>query len=125
MNDLSSSALSDSAIQVIKSWHAHVYFDETSRDTAWHLREKILKHLGNQLEMGRFHEKTVGPHPKWSYQLAFAPDHMAAIVSWLTLHHGELDVFVHPNTGDALRDHRDSPMWIGRSHTLHLAALDG
>jgi DOPA 4,5-dioxygenase len=30
---------------------------------------------------------------------------------------------VHPNTGDALRDHRDSALWLGRSHTLNLAAL--
>ena len=27
----------------IKDWHAHVYFDETSRDAAWALRERIEK----------------------------------------------------------------------------------
>jgi len=32
-------------------------------------------------------------------------------------------VFVHPNTDDALRDHRDSALWLGRSHTLNLVAL--
>ena len=37
---------------------------------------------------------------------------------------GALDVFVHPNTGDALADHRDRALWLGRSHPLNLAALD-
>ena len=36
-----------------------------------------------------------------------------------------LDVFVHPNTGDELRDHRDCALWLGRSHALNLAALAG
>lgn len=107
----------------IDSWHAHVYFDATSRDAAWALREVINGELAGLVEMGRFHEKPVGPHPMWSYQLAFAPQHFAHVVGWLTLNHGALDVFVHPNTGDELRDHRDSALWLGRSYALDLAAL--
>jgi DOPA 4,5-dioxygenase len=108
---------------LIQSWHAHVYFDATSRDRAWALREVIERELAHHIEMGRFHEKAVGPHPLWSYQLAFAPASFAAVVGWLALNHGALDVFVHPNTGDELRDHRDSALWLGRSHTLELSAL--
>ncbi|HEX3635214.1 MAG TPA: DOPA 4,5-dioxygenase family protein, partial [Paraburkholderia sp.] len=29
-----------------------------------------------------------------------------------------------PNTGDALRDHRDAAVWIGHSHELVLSALN-
>jgi DOPA 4,5-dioxygenase len=47
------------------------------------------------------------------------------VLTWLTLNHGALDVFLHPNTGESLRDHRDCAVWIGRSHTLNLAALGG
>lgn len=110
---------------IISSWHAHVYFDAGSRDAAWTLREVIKVELAGQIEMGRFHERPVGPHPMWSYQLAFPAANFAGVVGWLTLNHGALDVFVHPNTGDALRDHRDRALWLGRSHTLNLAALDG
>jgi aromatic ring-cleaving dioxygenase len=109
----------------IESWHAHVYFDAPTRDAAWALREAIGTALAGRIEMGRFHERAVGPHPMWSYQLAFLPDEFAAVVAWLTLHRGALDVFVHPNTGDALADHRDRALWLGRSYTLDLAALDG
>ncbi len=110
---------------LIVSWHAHVYFDASSRQAAWALRETIGTELVGRIEMGRFHEKPVGPHPMWSYQLAFPAAGFLDVVGWLVLNHGALDVFVHPNTGDALRDHRDWAVWLGRSHVLNLAALGG
>jgi len=57
--------------------------------------------------------------------LAIAPIQLQPVLEWLTWHHGALDVFVHPNTGDALRDHRDRALWLGRSHTLDLRAVGG
>lgn len=109
----------------IASWHAHVYFDAASRDAARAFRESIVERFGERIEMGRFHERPVGPHPMWSYQIAFAPAQLAEILAWLALNHGALDLFVHPNTGDQLRDHRDCAIWIGRSHVLDLRAVGG
>ena len=109
----------------IESWHAHVYFDATSRDAAWAFRNLMVEQFGDRISMGRFHERPVGPHPQWSYQLTIAPSEFADIVGWLALNHGALDVFIHPNTGDQLRDHRDSAMWIGRSYELDLRAVGG
>ncbi|MBX3611451.1 MAG: DOPA 4,5-dioxygenase family protein [Hydrogenophaga sp.] len=108
---------------VIASWHAHVYFDAATRDAAWTLRGLIGEALGNQVQIGRFHEKPVGPHPVWTYQLAFEAERFAHVVGWLTLNHGPLDVLIHPNTGDPLSDHRDGALWLGRSHALDLSAL--
>jgi DOPA 4,5-dioxygenase len=108
---------------IIDSWHAHVYFDASSRDAAWALRETVETEMAGRMEMGRFHERAVGPHPMWSYQLAFAPGSFPHVVGWLALNHGALDVFVHPNTGDELRDHRDCALWLGASHVLKLEAL--
>jgi DOPA 4,5-dioxygenase len=108
---------------VIDSWHAHVYFDASSRDAARALRATIETELAGRVDLGRFHERPVGPHPMWSYQLAFLPDNFSDVVSWLTLNHDTLDVFIHPNTGDELRDHRDRALWLGSSHALNLAAL--
>lgn len=110
----------------ITSWHAHVYFGADTRAAAWALRETVLAApIAPLIEMGRFHEKPVGPHPAWTYQLAFDAAHLAPVLGWLVLHHGALDVFIHPNTGDALVDHRDRAVWIGRSYELVLSALGG
>lgn len=108
---------------VIDSWHAHVYFGADTRDRAWALRERITTELGDLVQVGRFHERPVGPHPCWSYQLAFAPGALAEVLGWLTLNRAGLDVFTHPNTGDALADHRDCALWLGQSYQLDLAAL--
>jgi aromatic ring-cleaving dioxygenase len=109
----------------ISSWHAHVYFDAVSRDAAWAFRDVVTAQFGARAPLGRFHEREVGPHPRWSYQIAFAPAEFADVVGWLALNHGELDVLVHPNTDDELRDHRDCALWLGRSHQLDLRAMGG
>jgi DOPA 4,5-dioxygenase len=105
----------------IKDWHAHVYFDPASRDAAWALRERIEKTF--DIDMGRFHEKPVGPHPRFSYQVHLRNDQLASLISWLTLNRGDLTVFVHPNTGEALEDHRDRAVWLGQQVPLNLDAL--
>lgn len=114
-----------SDIPTIRDWHAHVYFDADSRDAAWALRETIATALAGLVEIGRFHEKPVGPHPMGSYQLAIAAAAFTPVIAWLALHHGALDVFIHPNTGDDLRDHRDRALWIGRSYALNLSLFGG
>ena len=108
---------------IITGWHAHVYFDAASRDAAWAMRESVQAALAAHVQIGRFHEKPVGPHPMWSFQIAFDASEFADVVGWLALNHGPLDVFVHPNTDDELRDHRDCAIWLGSSHTLNLEAL--
>jgi aromatic ring-cleaving dioxygenase len=109
----------------IESWHAHVYFDASTRDAAWALRETIEAELAGRMQMGRFHEKPVGPHPMWSYQLGIAAGDFPYVMGWLALNHGALDVFVHPNTDDGLRDHRDCAAWLGQSHALKLEGFTG
>lgn len=110
-------------VSAVTSWHAHVYFDASSRDAAFAFREEVLARFGDIVDMGRFHERLVGPHPQWSYQIAFQAAHFAELMTWLTLNHGALDLFVHPNTDDSLRDHRDCAIWLGKSYALNLNVL--
>jgi len=105
----------------IKDWHAHVYFDAASRERAWALREKIEKAF--DIQMGRFHEKPVGPHPRFSYQVHFQNGQLAPLLSWLALNRGDLTVLVHPNTGEDLEDHRDRAIWLGEQVPLLLDVL--
>jgi aromatic ring-cleaving dioxygenase len=102
----------------IKDWHSHVYFDAATRDAAWALRERIEKEF--DIQMGRFHEKPVGPHPMFSYQVTVRNDQIGPMISWLVLNHGDLIVFSHPNTGQDLEDHRDRAVWVGKSVPLLL-----
>ena len=107
----------------ISHWHAHVYFDASSRDAAWTLRETIAVALAGRMQMGRFHEKPVGPHPMWSYQMSVSAEDFPHVMGWLSLNHSALDVFIHPNTDDELRDHRDCAVWLGKSHVLNLGVF--
>ena len=102
----------------IKDWHAHVYFDAITTEPAQALREKIEKAFA--IEMGRFHERPVGPHPRFSYQVAFKNEQLAPLLSWLALNRGDLTIFVHPNTGQDLEDHRDRAIWLGQQVPLVL-----
>ena len=100
-----------------------VYFDAVSRDQAFALRTAVMETFAGKMDIGRFHEKPVGPHPCWSFQIAFAPRAFDAIVPWLALNRAGLVVFTHPNTGDAVGDHRDRAIWMGAKLDLDLAAL--
>jgi DOPA 4,5-dioxygenase len=53
----------------------------------------------------------------------FRNDQLAPLLSWLALNRGDLTVFVHPNTGQALEDHRDRAIWLGQQVPLVLSAL--
>jgi aromatic ring-cleaving dioxygenase len=108
---------------LIQDWQAHLYFDADSRDDAWALRELIASELAGQMVLGRFHERPVGPHPVWSYQLAIATGQLGQVLGWLALNRGTLDVLIHPNSDDEARDHQASALWLGRPHTLNLAGL--
>ena len=39
---------------------------------------------------------------------------------WLALNRGDLTIFVHPNTGQDLEDHRDRAIWLGQQVPLVL-----
>jgi len=108
-------------IDAITDYHAHVYYDAASKPAAEALRAAV--EAGFPVRMGRWHDRPVGPHPRWSYQIAFAPEVFATLVPWLALNRGGLTVFVHPNTGDALPDHRDHAIWLGDKAELNLDAL--
>ncbi|MBW4690909.1 MAG: 4,5-dioxygenase [Lyngbya sp. HA4199-MV5] len=105
----------------ITSFHAHVYFNPTTRETAARVREGLGDRFDVQL--GRWHETLVGPHTQPMYQVAFAPDQFANVVPWLMLHREGLDILVHPNTGDAVADHTDHALWLGEKLAINLVPL--
>ncbi len=108
-------------MQRIKGYHAHVYFDASTIDQARELCEQAAQRFG--LQMGRVHERLVGPHPDWSCQLAFKPELFGEVVPWLALNRQGLVVFLHPDTGDDLLDHTDHAIWMGALRPLDLTVF--
>lgn len=105
----------------IQSYHAHIYYNAASRDTAAGLREAIEQSF--EVEMGRWRDQPVGPHPQPMYQVKFEPAEFTRIVPWLMLNRAGLTVLVHPNTGDAYTDHAAHALWLGRKLRLRVAML--
>jgi DOPA 4,5-dioxygenase len=106
-----------------KAYHAHVYFGP---DTVGQARELVAQ-AGEQLkvQVGRVHEKRVGPHPAWSCQLTFGASEFDRVIPWLDEHRDGLDVFVHGVSGDDLADHTTHAYWLGNEWPLNLEMFQG
>jgi DOPA 4,5-dioxygenase len=105
----------------IESYHAHVYYDVKERPRAEMLCTAAGEKFG--VKVGRMHDNPVGPHPRGSCQLTIPAELFADVVPWLILNRGELTVFAHAQTGNALKDHTDHVLWLGPSERLKLSAL--
>jgi DOPA 4,5-dioxygenase len=105
----------------IHGYHAHIYYDQASRDIAARLREAIEQSF--QIVMGRWRDEPVGPHPQSMYQVKFEPGEFARIVPWLMLNRGGLTILVHPETNNAYLDHAENALWLGQKLNLRLDIL--
>lgn len=105
----------------IRGYHAHVYYDPKSREVAARVREGLAARFPVQL--GSWHDRPVGPHPKSMYQVVFAPEQFAQVVPWLMLNREGLDILVHPETDDAVADHLERCLWLGKRLKLDVGGL--
>jgi aromatic ring-cleaving dioxygenase len=105
----------------IQGYHAHIYYDPQSRETAARLRDTIEQTF--EVVMGRWRDEPVGPHPQSMYQVKFEPGEFAGIVPWLMLNRSGLTILVHPETDDAYLDHAENALWLGQKLNLRLDVL--
>jgi aromatic ring-cleaving dioxygenase len=103
-------------VNIHKAYHAHVYFGPETVAQARALVEEAGRTF--KVQVGRVHEKLVGPHPQWSCQIAFSAGEFDQLIPWLDTHRGNLDVFVHGLTGDDLADHTTYAYWLGNEWPL-------
>lgn len=106
----------------ITGWHAHVYYDDATREAAARLREGIAQAFPDAV-LGRWHDVPVGPHPQAMYQVAFAPALFPTLAPFIALNREGLTVLVHPETGRQKADHRDHALWLGEVLPLDLSVL--
>ena len=108
--------------EVIKGYHAHVYYDVNSQPAAARLRTEREDRFN--ITLGRWHDAPVGPHPLGSYQVWFEPAQFSALVPWLAMNRGKLTIFVHPRSGDVLREHTENAIRLGQTQLLNMPALE-
>ncbi|MBZ0215345.1 MAG: DOPA 4,5-dioxygenase family protein [Fimbriimonadaceae bacterium] len=109
-------------VSEITDYHAHVYYGAESKPQAEALVSALQTEFPDAV-YGRWHDRPVGPHPDWSIQIAFTPDQFDNIVPWLALNRGAQVIFLHPNTGNPVSDHRDHAIWMGAVRPLDLSVL--
>ena len=105
-----------------KAYHAHVYFNQDSKVFA----KKLCEESGTEfdLEVGRFHEKLVGPHPCWSCQITFSAKDFDNFITWLEENRESLTVLIHALTGNDLKDHTDFAYWLDQPVELNLGFFE-
>ncbi len=105
----------------ITGFHAHIYFDPSSREAAARVREGLGASF--EVQLGRWHDKPIGPHTAAMYQVAFLPEQFGQVVPWLMLNREGLNILVHPETGDDLGDHTERSLWLGEKLALNIEVL--
>lgn len=108
--------------EILRAFHAHVYYERETRASAIALREELLRSIPG-LQVYPPIDRPVGPHPTPMFEIDFNGAQFYEVVSWLMLNHGEHSVLVHPITGDDLKDHFEYPIWIGKVQALDSAGL--
>jgi aromatic ring-cleaving dioxygenase len=109
--------------RTIRLYHAHIYYDPAStRDRAERLRDRVASEFPGA-KLGRWHDALVGPHTRAMYQIAFPTELLTTFLPWLMLNREGLSVLLHPETGDAYRDHTDHAAWLGAMLPLRLETL--
>jgi aromatic ring-cleaving dioxygenase len=112
----------NSLLNTHSHYHAHIYFDESSIDLARTLYSEIETTL--ELELGRFHQKLLGPHSKWMFQVAFSEVEFLTFTHWLEQNRAGLSVLIHPLSGNNLQDHSELASWLGTPIKLNLAIFE-
>lgn len=108
----------------IKNYHFHLYYSLDAEAIA--LATEVLGKLAEEkagVPIGRIWEKPVGPHPIGSCQVTVETENFYEMMVWFLENRRGLSLFIHPDTGNALIDHTEHVIWIGREHPLNTSSF--
>lgn len=101
----------------VKSYHAHIYFDEDNYRKAARLRQWVVERF--PVELGNWNLTPRGPHVTPSFYFGFTNDLLPVLVPWLQLNSLGLTILLHPNTDDPRADHLHYTLWVNRSQPVN------
>jgi aromatic ring-cleaving dioxygenase len=105
----------------LRGYHAHVYYDAKTRAEAERLRDRIAGQF--PVELGRFSDEPIGPHPISQFAVILRTEQFQDVVPWLMFNRGGLDVLIHPLTDDSVDDHSVYAVWLGNPVPMKLDSL--
>eukprot|EP00456_Euglypha_rotunda_P015587 TRINITY_DN15017_c0_g2_i2.p1 TRINITY_DN15017_c0_g2~~TRINITY_DN15017_c0_g2_i2.p1 ORF type:complete len:234 (+),score=9.86 TRINITY_DN15017_c0_g2_i2:431-1132(+) len=101
----------------IKSYHAHIYFDEDNFEKAALIRRWTAERF--EVELGNWNLEPRGPHVTPSFYFGFGTELQPIILPWLQLNSLGLTILIHPNTDDPRADHLHYALWVNRSQPVN------
>lgn len=104
---------------------AHIYFQPEQLKDIEGLRDYLSMTFQNKdVFIGNIIEAPIGPHPDCMLEINFSRAMFAEVVLFLMGNRKELNVLIHPNSGDDLYDHTQGAMWLGQSLQLKLEKFE-
>jgi aromatic ring-cleaving dioxygenase len=105
----------------IREYHAHIFFDDGSRERAADLRAQV--EAGFPVQVHPWREGPIGPHLFPQFQIVFDLGQFPTFVPFLMMNRQGLTVLVHPMTGRPLDDHTVNAMWMGEVLPVNVPRL--
>lgn len=102
------------------SYHAHVYFRPGEEPLIEALHARAEGELAGMATVWPIRYRPVGPHPLPMFEIEFADAHREPVLAWVTAHHGDRSVLLHPETGNDRVDHSEHARWLGERLELNL-----
>ena len=105
-------------------YHVHIYFDDTNKARATHVRDTLVERFKAQQPNGQKFVGIAGPHPIPQISAIFPKAAFTAdVVPWLMFNRQGLDILIHPLTDDEVEDHTTHAVWIGKPVDLLMDKL--
>ncbi|ODV78986.1 putative DOPA-dioxygenase [Suhomyces tanzawaensis NRRL Y-17324] len=121
----------------VQYYDFHVYYyahQAPSKKEAFDLLDKLLTDFAHEGNSGSVivkrlpDDKVIGPHSTQFWEVdVLRPEVFVKLLSWFQLHHGNLSVLIHPQTGEDTADHTSRALWLGRQLPVftHIFSDDG
>lgn len=104
-------------------YHAHIYFSPEQSASAAALYARLPALLPASCELGRLHQREVGPHTQPMFAISFDSSLLPAITALLTAERGDLSVLLHPELADEVTGHTSAATWLGAPLPLKIDTL--
>lgn len=107
----------------VREFHAHIYYSAETRAVAAAMREHMMTMCSGRLKIYTLSDGPRGPHVTPMFGVDIPMPDLPEVLAHLMVHHGPLQVLIHPVTEDELMDHTHHALWLGQPQPLNLAVL--